>query len=87
MLVEGQTSSIGCSVDMRVKPSPAIVHWFKDGVNLDTHFGRYSNGDIYNPSLTITDIRREDTGRYTCGAVNGVGDSQSDAINVTVECK
>ncbi|XP_048242686.1 hemicentin-1-like isoform X1 [Haliotis rufescens] len=85
MLVEGQTSSIGCSVDMRVKPSPAIVHWFKDGVNLDTHFGRYSNGDIYNPSLTITDIRREDTGRYTCGAVNGVGDSQSDAINVTVE--
>ncbi|XP_067649332.1 hemicentin-1-like [Haliotis asinina] len=85
LLVEGQTSSLGCSVDMRVKPSPAVVHWFKDGVHLDSHFGRYDNGDIYNPSLTITDIKREDAGIYTCGAVSGVGDNQSEPINVTVE--
>ncbi|XP_071078765.1 hemicentin-1-like [Haliotis cracherodii] len=85
MLVEGQTSSIGCSVDMRVKPSPAVVHWFKDGVNLNSPSGRYGDGDLNNPSLRITDIKRQDAGSYTCGAVNGVGDSHSDVITVTVE--
>ncbi|XP_046380639.2 titin-like [Haliotis rufescens] len=84
-LVEGQTSSIGCSVDMRVKPSPAVVHWFKDCFNLNSPSGRYGNGDINNPSLRITDIKRQDAGMYICGAVNGVGDSHSAVITVTVE--
>ena len=46
---------------------------------------KYSNGDVVNPSLTITDVVMGDAGSYYCQATNGVTTVTSRIITLNVK--
>lgn len=59
------------------KPKPYIL-WYKDGHELTS-----SSIDIHKNTrwtLKLTDLKKEDTGQYTCKVVNSVG-----SINYTYD--
>ncbi|XP_070576147.1 cartilage intermediate layer protein 1-like [Ptychodera flava] len=63
----GQSVTFCCTA--KGKPAPSYYEWFKDDVILDdTIYG-------YNNTLTLSDLKDEDGGRYKCRA-NGQGGSQ-----------
>ncbi|XP_048778626.2 hemicentin-1-like isoform X2 [Ostrea edulis] len=84
---------VGSSVtmDCSVSGNPAInnVFWsvtrngFTNTVST-TGGSRYSNGDINNPSLTLSNAQQSDTGVFTCKAQNAAGTTDSNPITLTV---
>ncbi|KAM9324527.1 hemicentin-1 [Gastrophryne carolinensis] len=57
-------------------PAPMLT-WLKDGIPVSSSSGRIqilSGGRV----LTIANVQLEDTGKYTCVAVNAAGDQQKD---------
>ena len=57
-------------------PAPTIT-WTKDGNPLTAS----------DKTVDITQSKRADTGRYVCKADNGVGQPQTAAAYITVQCK
>ena len=69
-----------CGVDGTTFPPP-LVQWYKDSVLVD-----YSGRNFFSPntkSLIITNIRAEDSGRYTC-EVSNVAGRITHSANLTV---
>ena len=69
-----------CQVDG--SPQPEVI-WTKDGVNVEGR-QRFVIGN--DNSLTILNLRAEDTGVYACMATNAVGDTTLN-YTVIVQCK
>ena len=65
-------------------PTPTIS-WTRNGSPVDTS-ARISFSDDNN-TLTITNVKRTDSGEYRCVARNRVGSDTSDAAKLDVQCK
>ncbi|CAI5454605.1 unnamed protein product [Caenorhabditis angaria] len=82
---QNQTLMVGASALMPCqasgKPSPRIL-WFRDGSPIDTSDSRISQHST--GSLHIADLKKTDTGVYTCSAKNDDGESTWSA-SLTVE--
>lgn len=63
-------------------PEVSEVFWTKNGIRIDTQKsgGRLSEVTINDPSLTIKNVCRDDTGNYQLTATNAVGSTISDSI-------
>lgn len=79
------TTTFSCLVT--ANPSVTSVTWYKDGSLLNRTSGRFQNGDRVQPSLTVTNVQREDGGQYTCGASSSMGSTNGSAILLTVVCE
>lgn len=42
---------------------------------------------ISSNDLTIDEVRRSHSGRYSCAARNNIGETKADPININVRCK
>eukprot|EP00118_Oscarella_pearsei_P003466 m.14396 g.14396 ORF g.14396 m.14396 type:complete len:1094 (+) comp25728_c0_seq2:350-3631(+) len=73
----GQTLKLNVSV---FSEPQSYVTWFKDGSPFDFMGGHVFVSDVH--TLLISDLRPEDTGTYTCVAVNSVGREE---VSVIVE--
>lgn len=63
--------------------SPDIlkIFWTKNEQKLDqANDGRFSEVSIYDPSLTIRDVKHDDAGEYRLNATNAVGTTRSEVI-------
>nr|XP_022324734.1 hemicentin-1-like isoform X35 [Crassostrea virginica] len=81
---------VGSSVTMNcfVSGNPAVsfVYWSvtRNGFTQTAQDARYSNGNVNNPSLTISNARQSDSGVFVCVAQNSAGTTNSSAISLTV---
>ncbi|XP_078326842.1 hemicentin-1-like isoform X19 [Crassostrea virginica] len=81
---------VGSSVTMNcfVSGNPAVsfVYWSvtRNGFTQTAQDVRYSNGNVNNPSLTISNARQSDSGVFVCVAQNSAGTTNSSAISLTV---
>lgn len=68
------------------RPEIQTLFWSKNGQKLNSQGmrGKYSEVNIYNPSLTIFDVNQHDAGSYQLTATNAVGSTQSDAIVIGI---
>ena len=46
-----------------------------------------SGGTKDEPSITISKLKPDDHGKYTCTLINGAGETESDEMALTVYCK
>ncbi|CAG2161698.1 unnamed protein product [Oppiella nova] len=69
---------------LNAKPWPEI-RWFKDGRELSKHEYTMSSADGVC-TLDITSSRVEDAGKYTCLAVNHLGEAET-SCNIIIEAK
>ncbi len=66
-------------------PEPNVA-WSRDGRRIDGSVdNRMYVGD--DGSLTITFVEKTDAGIYECSAYNGIGQTPSDTVELTVYCK
>ena len=75
-----------CGVDGNPVPT---ISWTRDGSlvkNSNDNFTRI-RFSADNRQLTITNVRRTDSGEYQCVAKNRVGDETSYAASLDVQCK
>ncbi|KAK7459750.1 hypothetical protein BaRGS_00038933 [Batillaria attramentaria] len=79
---EGSALTIPCNYD--ANPLPTQIVWNKGGVIIDVTNPAYSGGTPGTPSLTILDLKLEDTGSYICSVTNNRGTGSSGIIPVTV---
>ena len=54
-----------------------------DSVSVPTGYGNVTRVSV---NLTITNAYREDTGVYTCSAINSIGSNKRN-VSITVQCK
>ncbi|XP_052674345.1 hemicentin-1-like isoform X2 [Crassostrea angulata] len=80
----GSSVTLNCFVSGN--PAVSFVFWTvtRNGFTQNAQDGRYSNGDINNPSLTINNARQSDTGVFVCKAQNSAGTTDSSPISLTV---
>ena len=76
---EGQTAILKCAVDGYPQPR---VTWSKNKSSLP--IGRHVTGP--SDALVIKKVKPEDTGIYTCSAVNMLGSANASS-QLTVQCK
>lgn len=81
-LIDG---SINLSFNINVsEESPPVesVKWKKDGreLKIEKSGGKYSGGNVDDPSLTINSVNEYDAGNYRLIAINPVGETESDEI-------
>ena len=76
---EGQTAILKCAVDGYPQPR---VTWSKNKSSLP--IGRHVTGP--SNALVIKKVKPEDTGIYTCSAVNMLGSANASS-QLTVQCK
>lgn len=72
-VMEDSTVTMTCNV--HAKPRARNVHWMFDG---------HIVSNAYNHTLTY--IRRDDNGKYTCVADNGIGQSGEGEIELQIMC-
>ncbi|XP_045531935.1 titin isoform X5 [Pieris brassicae] len=77
-LVEGQHLHLEAQVEPRTDPHLRI-EWFKNGVSLTTGSRIKSTFDFGLVTLSINSLRHDDSGIYTCKAVNQMGEAVSTA--------
>lgn len=82
--VEGQPMLI--ALQAHGNPSNMTFIWKKDGKVLSQSSESHSRVLIDGPMLNISSLHKDDTGVYTCEAVNSEGTS-STHINISVNCK
>lgn len=85
MLVEGQNVHIGGRVEP-VDDEKLIVQWYKNGKILEEASRIISRFDFGIVSLDVVGVRPDDSGIYTCRAVNEVGEAIS-TCTIKVEGK
>lgn len=88
-ITSGRSCLIGGSINLSFninvcEESPPVesVKWTKDGkeLNIEKSAGKYSGGNIDDPSLTIDSVNKYDAGIYRLKAINPVGVTTSDEI-------
>jgi len=80
--IEGDNVTLSCNVDGNPVPT---ISWTRDGSPVNTS-GRISISDDKN-QLTITQVKRTDSGTYRCMANNNLGNATSNAATLDVQCK
>ena len=83
LVTEGDNVTLSCNVSG--VPAPSIT-WTKDGSVLTSSFPRISFG-AESSELTITSVKRTDSGEYRCVANNSVANATSDAATLDVQCE
>lgn len=71
MVLPGTTAYLPCREV--AKPNVSAVTWYKDGAEVNRTSGRISSGTVDQPSLTISNVTKEDEGFYRCNATNKQG--------------
>ncbi|KAK7459748.1 hypothetical protein BaRGS_00038931 [Batillaria attramentaria] len=82
---EGDTLQIPCSYD--ANPVAFVVTWTKDSETIDviSSGGKYSGSTVASPSLTISQLVRDDAGVYACSVNNSVGRGYSSDVTLIVQ--
>ena len=79
---EGKEVVLSCDADGNPVP---IISWTRDGSLVNTS-GRFSfSAD--KKQLTITNVKRTDSGKYRCVASNKLGNDTSNVTTLDVQCK
>lgn len=87
--IEGQTAEIDCSINEKSEPS--TVYWQFSSSSSSaiyqpfTFNERFSGSTGQMPSLKINNLREDDTGYYTCYAVNVLGVGTGNPVRVEVK--
>ena len=79
---EGQNVTLYCNATGN--PAPTIS-WYTDGYPINNSFS--TNLSPSHEQLTIMNVKRTDSGDYTCRAKNRVGTDTSNASTINVRCK
>jgi len=74
------------SCDADGNPVP-IMSWTRNGSPIETINNSRINFSADNKQLTITNVRRTDSGEYGCVASNILGNTTSKAASLDVKCK
>jgi len=74
------------SCDAVGNPVPAIS-WTRDGSPVDTDDNPRMRFSADNKQLTITNVRRTDSGEYRCVANNSLGNATSEVATLDVQGK
>ena len=80
--IEGDNVTFTCDATGNSAPT---FNWTKDGSVLTTGSRISLSSD--RKQLTITNLTREDSGRYVCEATNNVTKVLSDSATLNVQCK
>ncbi|CAG2256290.1 HMCN [Mytilus edulis] len=79
--------NIGITINLNcvVTGTATSITWYLNNqvINIASS-SKYSNGNVINPSLTVSNIALSDAGLYICQATNGVETVNSNAITLTV---
>jgi immunoglobulin superfamily member 9B len=84
--LEGEKVQFTC--EAKALPGNVTVRWFREGspvrevASLETRVIIRKDG-----ALIINPVSADDSGQYTCEVSNGIGDPQSAAAYLNVECK
>lgn len=84
--LEGEKVSFTC--EAKAMPGNVTVRWFREGAPvkevaaLETRVTIRKDG-----TLIVNPVSSDDSGWYTCEVSNGIGDAQSAAAFLNVECK
>ena len=71
MVLPGTTAYLPCRGV--AKPNVTAVTWYKNGAEVNRTSGRISSGTVDEPSLTISNVTKEDEGSYRCIATTKQG--------------
>lgn len=65
-------------------PNVTAIIWTKDTHRIDISGsgGKYSGGNLSEPSLTINSVHAKDAGEYQCSAINAAGKMCSEIIQL-----
>ena len=80
--IEGDNVNLSCNVDGNPVPT---ISWTRDESPVITS-ERISISDD-KKQLTITNVKRTNSGEYRCVANNSLGDATSNAATLNVQCK
>lgn len=84
--LEGEKATFTC--EAKAMPGNVTVRWFREGApvrevaSLETRVTIRKDG-----SLIINPVSADDSGQYLCEVTNGIGEPQSAAAHLNVECK
>lgn len=78
---EGHDVYFECSI--KAHPIAHEVRWWFDGKELESNTS--NRVIISNQSLVLQRINRHQRGRYTCSAINSVGESHSNSVHLRVQ--
>lgn len=84
--LEGEKVQFTC--EAKAMPGNVTVRWFREGAPvkevaaLETRVTIRKDG-----TLIVNPVSADDSGWYTCEVTNGIGDAQSAAAFLNVECK
>ena len=82
-VTEGNNITLSCNASGDPEPT---ISWFRGGSVLTRDDARIFLG-ADSKQLTITSIKRNNTGEYRCVANNSAGNATSDAAKLNVQCK
>lgn len=78
---EGHDVYFECSV--RAQPQAHELRWWFNGKELETNVS--SGVIVSNQSLVLQRIQRKQAGKYTCSAINSVGEAHSNSLHLFVQ--
>ena len=67
-------------------PAAQYISWTRNGISIAMNNSKYTGGNTWNPSLTITSFHASDAGNYVCSATNAAGTSTSSVSSITYGC-
>lgn len=70
-----------CSVE--AQPAAHEIRWWFEGRELESNV--QAGVIVSNQSLVLQHVNRRQRGRYTCSAINSVGESQSNSVHLRVQ--
>ena len=82
-VTEGNNITLSCNASGDPEPT---ISWFRGGSVLTSDDSRIFLG-ADSKQLTITSIKRNNTGEYRCVANNSAGNATSDVAKLIVQCK